>query len=198
MSAGLTCGQIEQVMRKKGYAFFDTGDFNLNIIGVRNGRLATNKFDDRLYILYMEGGVWKQYEAPFTTKPGKGPMLNPANPKGVAILVPGQYRGAYKIGKHKGLHDALVQVRPVTVYRDLTRDMELSYVNPETGYFGINIHWSSTTHDSVQVDNWSEGCQVGTGAENYKQFIALLQKSCRLFGDVFSYTLLEAEDFVGV
>ena len=43
----LTRELIEKAVKEKGYAWFDKGDFNLNIVGVRNsstGDEVTNKF----------------------------------------------------------------------------------------------------------------------------------------------------------
>ena len=43
--------QIEAAMKAKGYKYFETGDFNINIIGVRNsatGTKVTNVFDSFL------------------------------------------------------------------------------------------------------------------------------------------------------
>lgn len=185
---------IRRVMARKGYAFFERGDYNVNIIGIRNSLTVTNKFDDTLILAYKVSGEWHVDYIPCTTDPGKGPMENPGV-KGRAVLKPGQYRGAFSLGLHKGRQKALVQTGPVTVYRDKNGDRTLDYDNPDTGLFGINIHWSSTTHDSVQVDNWSEGCQVGTGAEDYNVFINLLTESASRYGKTFTYTLLEACDF---
>ena len=184
---------IIRVMKKKGYVVFDK-EWSMNVVGVRHGRTVTNRFDDALFLFYRADGWWHKYRFSCTTDPGLGPMENPI-PKGRAVLAPGQYRGAYSLGLHKGRQKALVQTGPVTVYRDKNGDRTLDYDNPDTGLFGINIHWSSTTHDSVQVDNWSEGCQVGTGAEDYNVFINLLTESASRYGKTFTYTLLEECDF---
>ena len=42
---------IEKTVKSKGFAWFETGDYNLNIVGVRNsetGTEVTNKFDDKI------------------------------------------------------------------------------------------------------------------------------------------------------
>ena len=41
--------QIEQALKAKGYKWFEKGDYNLNIVGIRNSDTnneVTNKFDD--------------------------------------------------------------------------------------------------------------------------------------------------------
>lgn len=188
--------EVEAIFKRKGYAFFTKGDYNVNIIGIRHSRSVTNKFDDTLLLAYRESGAWCAEYIPCTTDPGLGPMKNPL-PKGRAVLVPGQYRGCFKLGKHKGRETALVQFKPVKVYRDKNRDDYMDYVNPEFGMFGINIHWSSQTQTSVQVDNWSEGCTVGTGPRNRETFLRIIKKAAALWGDVFTYTLVERQDFTG-
>jgi hypothetical protein len=45
--------KIEAAVKAKGYKWFDEGDYNLNIVGVRNsepGDAITNKFDDYITI----------------------------------------------------------------------------------------------------------------------------------------------------
>ena len=47
----LTKEIIEEGVRSKGYRWFEKGDYNLNIVGVRNsntGTEVTNKFDDKI------------------------------------------------------------------------------------------------------------------------------------------------------
>lgn len=187
--------EVSRVLREKGYAFFTKGEYNMNIIGVRAGRVATDRFDDTLMLMYKVGDVWNMHWYPCTTDPGLAPLGSPGS-RGRAVLAPGQYRGAYALGLHKGNHMALRQVKPVTVYRDRNGDNYLDYEHPETGMFGINIHWSSRAYTSEVVGSWSEGCQVGAGAENYKEFIGLLSVSADLWGNSFTYTLLEATDFL--
>ena len=95
---------FEELFKKKGYAYFTNGAYNLNIIGVRAaGRNITNSFDDVLVLIYKSpSGQWQRQIYNITTDPGRYYMLNPTTRKGTAILVPGQYRRAYQIDKHRG------------------------------------------------------------------------------------------------
>ena len=134
---------FEALFKKKGYAYFTNGNYNLNIIGVRSNQnnKVTNKFDDCLVVIYNTNNGLKRQVYTITTEPGLKFMKAPINCKGTAILAPGQYRGAYKIDKHRGKYDALCQRnKPVKVYRDNNRDMVYDY-NPgstDIGMFGIN------------------------------------------------------------
>ena len=100
------------------------------------------------------------------------------NAKGTAILVPGQYRGCWAIGKHNGKYKALVQIKPVKVYRDGNKDMIYDLL-PETineGLFGINIHRSNEAITRNTVDMYSAGCQVFNNPNDFKNFIAICEK----------------------
>jgi len=186
---------IRSVMLAKGYAYFDNGDYNLNIIGVRNsvtGKVITNWFDDVLTVSYKLRGEQMFNQWPITTDPGLKGAITYDNPKGVARLVPGQYRGAYQIGLHRGRYKALVQRKPVTVWRDANKDTKFDEVATQTGMFGINIHKAG--RNSVAVDDWSHGCQVFKRWTDYNQFIALCEMARSIYGNSFTYTLLESDD----
>lgn len=183
--------EVESQMRKLGYRFFTNGDYNLNIIGIRNKTLNTNTFNDEIHIIYKVNGIWRDDRYPITTDPGFQSLKLPLNSKGCAILVPGQYNSCYKIGLHKGQYTALVQAAPVKVYRDNDKDNILD-MNPKTvdeGVFGINIHKSGT--DSKVVDNWSGGCHVFKRKADFDKFINLCKKAKSIYGNKFTYTLLE-------
>ena len=85
--------QIEAAVKAKGYKWFENGDYNVNIVGIRNsetGDRVTNRFDDKITITYKEDGEWQYHIFDCTTDPGDDWMDDPMNSKGTAILVPGQ------------------------------------------------------------------------------------------------------------
>ncbi len=191
--------QIEIAVKKKGYVWFEgTKDYDVNIVGIRNlqpGKHVTNLFDDTLTISYKKDGVWQFHEWAITTDPGKKAMLEYSNPKGVAILVPGQYRGSHMIGLHQGKYEALRQQKPVKVYRDKDKDMEYDFVDEDTGIFGINIHRSNPKTESTYVENWSEGCQVFKKVNQFNTFMDICRLARNIHGNSFTYTLLTSDDF---
>ena len=77
---------------RKGYAFFEKGRLNLNLIGVRHSDYASNGFDDVLCCAYMDpAGVRHVEHWPATTDPGTHWLQKEfMNPKGCAVLVPEQ------------------------------------------------------------------------------------------------------------
>lgn len=194
---------FEKLFAKKGYAYFTKGNYNLNIIGVRSaqGNKVTNKYDDYLIVIYnTETGIKRQIYT-ITTEPGLKLMKAPSNVKGTAILAPGQYRGAYKIDKHSGKYDALCQRnKAVKVYRDNNRDKVYDY-KPESidiGMFGINIHRSNEFWTRTTIDGYSAGCQVFNDPKEFNSFMTLVKKSAAIFGNCFTYTLINEEDIDGM
>lgn len=188
---------FEKLFKAKGYAYFTEGAYNLNIIGVRRkGNKISNSFDDYLVVTYKTNiGTRTRQIYKITTDPGITNIKNPINKKGTAILVPGQYRGAYKFGLHKNKYKALVQNKPVKVYRDRNKDNNYDY-DPRTieeGMFGINIHKAGNI--SSRVDSWSAGCQVFARSDEYNGFIRICEEQVKHgFGDTFTYTLIKEED----
>ncbi len=168
--------------------------FELNIVGIRANSIVPNRFDDELHVFFNNGkGKWIHYFFPATTDPGTFWLQNPANPQGTAILMQGQYRNAYEIGLHRGQYYALVQRLPVTVMRDYDRHAVLDFRNgkPDTGLFGINIHRASASGTTKVVDRYSAGCQVFANAADFTAFMQLCENHRRLYGNQFTYTLID-------
>lgn len=198
-----TRDQIKKAVQAKGYKWFENGDYNLNIVGIRTsvtGNNITNKFDDKITISYSVDGELKYYEFDATTDPGKYWEENLLNKDGVAILVPNQYRGTYQIGLHQGKYQALRQFKPVKVYRDKNKDSNYDFIQEsiQEGIFGINIHRATSNIGGVstQIDKWSAGCQVIAGNKDFKFLMEIANKSADLYGNSFTYTLIESRDIV--
>lgn len=189
-------GQLQAACQRKGFRFFDAGDYNLNLIGVRNTRdLHANTFNDRFCVAFRVDAQPVLFSFPCTTDPGIYYRQNPANVNGTAILPAGQHFGLWQLGKHQGKYDALVQRVPVTVIRDHNRDTALDLnAGTETGWFGINAHRATEQGTSTQVDKWSAGCQVLANSEDFGVTIALAKKAAALWGNGFTYTLIEDTD----
>jgi len=187
--------QIEKTLKTKGYAWFENGDYDVNIVGVRNsatGNKVTNAFDDFLTISYKEGGQWKFHIWPATTEPGTKGVKEYHNADGVARLVEGQYRGSHTIRLHQGKYEALGQAKNVKVYRDANKDMVFDETKITEGLYGINIHKAGA--DSTYVENWSEGCQVFKKSADFETFMSICRKAREIHGNSFTYTLIESND----
>ena len=193
--------QIETAVKTKGYKWFENGDYNLNIVGVRNAETlneVTNKFDDHLTLSYKVNGEWNYHCFDATTDPGKHWVDNVLNEAGVAILKENQYRGSHKIGLHQGKYEALRQQKPVQVYRDNNLDncYDLDESTLQEGIFGINIHRATKWEGkkSTQIDKWSAGCQVIAANDDFRLFMEICNKAKDTWGNSFTYTLINSDD----
>ena len=181
-----------------GHKVFTTGDYNLNIVGVRTASRTSNAFDDNLFCVYRAEEEWKLWHWYITTDPGTYYLENPMNVNGTAILCAGQHRGAWQFGVHRSKYPALVQQKPVKVWRDSNRDatINLDIPNPvaQEGFWGLNFHRSSNK-GSTKVGKWSAGCQVFAHPTDFIQFLGLCSKQIEnspgKSWDTFTYTLLE-------
>lgn len=193
-------------MQALGHQVFTSGDYNLNLFGIRSSDNTAGTFNDLLGCAYKVDGQWHVRYWAATTDPGLYYRENPMNVKGTAILCPGQYRSAYVIAKHKSSYDALCQRTggdPVTVWRDANRDDVLDYEGPtDTGFFGINLHASSSNpygetrdrDDDAAVGKWSAGCQVHATTTGFREMMALARKQIEVhptWTERFTYTLLD-------
>lgn len=194
--------QIESTVKSKGYVWFSDDKnkgYDVNIVGVRNNNPSiadkvTNVFDDFITLSFKdETGNWQYYCWSATTDPGKKGVMEFHNNKGVARLIPGQYRSVWMIDLHQGKYQALCQRNGnVSVYRDANRNLTFEELITDIGMFGINIHKAG--QDSTWVENWSEGCQVFKRVKDFDVFMSICKKASKIHGNKFSYTLLESTD----
>lgn len=203
-----TIEKVRDVILDKKYRWFETGFYNLNIIGVRSTTSESNKFDDRLLVIFRDRNsqmVMKEY--PITTDPGKPWLLKPMDPGGTAVMVPGQYPGAYMIGIHgrskpaSRRYKALEQCGKIAYVRDNNRDSLIDtslYKDPTKVFWGIlktNIHRSSRFTLQRMVETYSAGCQVFQDPKQFDEFMDICEKARDLHDNRFTYTLLEEADF---
>ena len=193
--------QVEATVKAKGYKWFESGDYNVNIVGIRNmeaGERVTNKFDDHITISYMVDNIWYYEVFNCTTDPGDDWMDKPMNSKGCAILKPGQYPKSHKLRLHQGRYLALGQQNNVTVYRDRDRDGEHDFDEStvDTGLYGINIHRATkyAGKTSTYVDKWSAGCQVIASNDDWHCFLDICQTARDKWSNNFTYTLITSND----
>lgn len=190
--------QIEKAVEAKGYKYFENGDYNVNIIGIRNnlpGKKVTNVFDDWLSISFKVNGVWQFYIWGATTDPGKAPQLLGNKGTGTARVVPGQYPGSHFIRKHQGKYDALCQKAHIRLYRDANKDLVYDESKITDSYNdGINIHKAG--RDSTWIDHWSHGCQVFKRVMDFDAFMKICYTAAKIHGNSFTYTLIESKDII--
>lgn len=191
----LSFDSVKAAVLRKGYKWFIDKPM---IIGIRTESNLPDVFDD--YVVLCQESKNKYFKGWMaTTEPGVYWLNNPMNIQGTGILKSNQYLHCWSFGNHgSGLnrHKALVQVRPIALYRDNNKDSKID-IDPSkvnTGLFGVNIH--STGKDNwiaPKINKWSAGCQVFPNYNAFKQFIKELENSKET---VFSYTLLEEKDLI--
>jgi hypothetical protein len=189
---------IQATLLQKGFKTFSR-PFELNIVGIRANSTKPNSFDDTLNIYYKTSDdKWQFHQFPATTDPGTYWLLNPMNPQGTAIVKHGQYINSHRIGMHRGKYLALVQQRPLTIIRDYDRNATLDFMNgkEETGIFGINIHHASVNGTTRTVDKYSAGCQVFANINDFNVFMQLAERHKQLYGNEFTYTLIDERALV--
>lgn len=190
---------LRKVMSKKGYVIYDR-PYELNIVGRRTNNTRPNRFDDWIYIFYKnKNNDWVGYKAPATTDAGTYWLENPMQSKGTALLKEGQYVDAYNLDLHNGKYLALTQrLKPVTVYRDYDRNSTLDFNNGklDTGFFGINLHRADSDGTTKYVGKYSAGCQVFADADDFDDFIQLAERHKDLYGNKFTYTLIDERAYL--
>lgn len=187
---------FEKLFQKMGYVFSTNGDYNVNIIGVRNllgDNIQRDTFNDALILIFKENGKWVKKIWDATTDPSLKLLKAPSNAKGTAILVPGQYKSTYKVDIHNGKYQAVCQrLGNVKVYRDKNRDNKLD-MDPstiQTGMFGINIHRASATSINETIGGYSAGCQVFKSYKDFNEFMKYVNIAKGKYGNSFTYTLI--------
>lgn len=189
---------ILDAVKKHGFAVFADGNYDLNIIGVRNTiNPQPNLFDDEIHIAYKLGDKWIVESAEFTTDAGRFWLEKPDYKACAVYYHPQQARGAYKIGLHRGRYEALVQIRPVSFWRDGNKDQHANYEgHVHKDLIGLNIHRSSIREGgSTYINKWSAGCQVFQNNNDYQRFIQLCKLQISALGyRTFTYTLITNQD----
>jgi hypothetical protein len=175
-----TIDELKKEFKRLGYQFP-----NFHLVGIRSSANLPNEFDDLIGIVNGTKVQWFTG----TTNPGTHWLKNLMNPKGTALVKPGQWADSWKLGLHKGQYKALVQAKAITVFRDSNRDaIAEETAKTDTGIFGINIHRANSSAVSRFVDKWSAGCQVLNNPADFK----LLIETCEASGlSRFTYTLLK-------
>jgi hypothetical protein len=185
--------RIKGILKGKRFVLY-TRPFELNIVGLRSKSVKANKFDDEIHVFYKTGKrKWEYHLFKATTDPGTYWLKNPSYPQGTAIMKEGQYKDTYAIDLHQRKYFALVQKRPVTVMRDYDRNAVLDFNNGnvQKGIFGINIHHARAKGKTYAIDKYSAGCQVFQSAEDFALFLKLCEKHRMLYGNKFTYTLID-------
>jgi len=212
-----------KVLNEKNYKLFNK-KFQMNIIGVRyqyEGQKYTNKFVDKLYVFYKNNKEqWEIKSFKISTLAGtevpidkdkynrfKGNVSRDVigtrismkkyaqylGRTGLGILQPSQYINSFKLGTFLS-YPALKSIGEQFAYRDSNWDSDkITFSSEEKGYFGMHIHRGAP--GGINVNNWSEGCQVFSNLKSLKNFEKLMNLHIERHGNKFTYTLITSKDF---
>lgn len=163
---------IKQIFSAKGYKFFENGDYNLNIIFVRNTWVYDDLDNDTCLIVFKVLGIWQVVALKCSTKGGvflgAGGVYNPVTYNGVtgfAGVSCGQYLGAYVLedASNNWLnYPFFKQVSNLLLHRDNNRDLVFdpdSIIQNCGTDAQIHIHRRSNKGAfSPRTGNYSIGC----------------------------------------
>jgi hypothetical protein len=186
----LDATKIVNYMARKKYAISELVR-EVNIVYIegmdRDGDLnddLPNCFNDLRLVIQFVGGkptIVDCWEG--TTEPGAYYTYNPMNRAGAARIAFGQYN-AWKVGTHGNSqpHEALVQVAPVKVHRDLDKNFIRTGDRVFEGLFGINQHWGYDL-PSGNIGQASAGCLVGRTRKGHREFMRIVKFYLKVIED---------------
>jgi len=188
-----------KVLNKKGYKLFedDGKPFNINFIGIRD---IGGQWNDQFIVMWKYEGIWSFYTFHGTTDPGAYYLDKPINTKGTAIMVEGQHRGLYSLGKHQGRYEALKPAKKVGVWRipkgmDYADIKDITDLTLDVGWHGTNFHRAHTQVEVAKVKKYSAGCQVVQNYQEYLIAMQIIKQGFKNWGKTLTYTLLNINDF---
>ena len=79
MLVELAKNRVKEIFAIKKYKFFEAGNFNVNLIGIRSNNRVANSFDDTLLCIYKDKDIWQWKEYKITTDAGNYLLKNQMN-----------------------------------------------------------------------------------------------------------------------
>jgi hypothetical protein len=169
--------RIKGLLKRRGFIIFSR-PFELNIVGLRNKNV---RHTDEIHVFYkINAKNWNYHVYEGITDP-----IYLSKSKSPILLKEGQYINAFEIGKHKEKFTGLVQVKPVTVLENNDRASSFSAGESKNGIYHIDI----IPETAFEKDD--DGCQLLLGEENFKELMAFCKKHLELYGNQFTYTLID-------
>jgi hypothetical protein len=204
LSGAEVANRAQAAADAQGFRLWTKGDYNLNVIGIRNpdDQAALDAFNDAMLWLWRVAGEWQFAVFKITMDPGQPSVKSPRRTDGTARLIaPQQISRLWVQGNHhasdpKKAYRAGVQsaapenIRVWRVKGDLDAGAEFRNVR------GINYHRANRDAVSTVVGAWSEGCQVNCNPKHFEYSLMLWDLQVKSWGEggkYLSYTLYEAD-----
>lgn len=192
---------IQSMYNAKSYKFYNSGQYDINIFGIRNKDMDVNEFNDLIGVAYLDEFLNKQclvFQG--TTKPGLTYLKDKlGNPLGTGILCEGQYKKCWTISIHNAgkehAHEAYRQASDgvFKVWRDKNSDGKLDYSGTiYTDVQGLNGH-TTREFDINAVSGFSAACQVIQDDKEHQIWLSVGKRSAELYGNLFTYTLFRQQ-----
>lgn len=191
------------------------------VLNIRSSNKIANQFDDVTHVVFNKK-ILASVQS--TCDPGLDNLLKPVNADGCAIVMNGYWKGMWTLGYHKGKYEALVQNRPVIVFRDNDKNGVLNYAdvfrnnpivpeltpvkkkgtfklngvvyNIEYGMFGINCHRASAVKILNNVGLYSAGCCVVQSTADFSVFLAFVKGLVKTTGNKEVDAYYVTEDYL--
>lgn len=201
----VTTAQLLTMYKAKNYDLIKN-PYYPNLYGIRKETSVPNRFDDYIGAIWMDkSGQWLSCCYEGTTDAGTFFLEKPMNVNGTAIIIPGQYKGVYKLGTHTG-YAAYEQIKNFNYVRDNNKDKVLDFLYRIVGYKKYSENGKTNLHHagelvnspSTFVEKWSAGCQVVRRILEFGSLLSLGKDWVSLFKgkNEFDYTLFEERDIV--
>lgn len=179
--------KIIYYMKREGYQVF-TGKGNYNIIYIEGMNLdeipndnKPDEFNDLRLVIEVindQPRIVNKWEA--TTEPGIYYTENPQDFRGAFRIQVGQYT-AWQLNYHWGsggdVQEALIQVKPISGYRDYYQSYKRDG-DVYTGLYDINQHHANnSSFDNIGL--YGAGCLVGRTKAGHEEFLEILKSDIR-------------------
>lgn len=212
---------LKELLRIKGYKIF-TRPLELNIVGVRNNLNDPNKFNDELHVFFrsysMEGYAWtdnemqwNHYRFAICTDPACYTYYQQKNRFWDGLLEQGQYINGFKRAHQVDGKDGEVLLQkprfPIRVFYECTEGVMSSvdlrnpnYYSPVPSGRIINTYYNicfepPVDHDGKKwINEFGSGCQVFEHREEFELFMRLCTWHQHVYGNNFTYTLIDFKD----
>lgn len=185
--------EIQEVLSKKGFPFYQGGKpYHLNIIGIKNDDKLGGLFNDTILVCYVDmfGTLQVDY-FPAILTPVDILQLTSKNRKDIILLEEGHYHNSFEKRLEKGAK--LAPIKNIRYKRGSFKP-ELT-LSPETfiGIPNFRIEGQLGCFSPENISVWSNGSQYIE--KDFEILLFLLEKSFQNHGNIFSYTLLNRQDF---
>lgn len=217
-AADLTPEDVADRIQALGHTLF-TAPGDPTVFGIRAHTRDSDAWDDVLGVLWHEGRILHGLLAQGTTDPGRPGLLEPSNRAGTAIVLPGQHRGCWSVGRPQDRgnrahpYPCFRQVGRIAHIRDVDRDAVLDigttgYAQDPQGwadaYTAITLgrqvheeiiyadgHHASSTRLADAVGPWSLACQVWRRLSDWEAAYGQVLAAVPAWGHRHSYCLLD-------